>query len=147
MKFGTERKNVAKTVRYLKVMIKNHPLAHTDGQVYVHRYNLFQKIGGGSHACHHCSTIVTWNIDLCVDHLDGNSRNNNPDNLVPSCNRCNTTRYIGINFLTHFKCGHEKAIHAYINPSKTRIFCRTCSNEKRKIYEKTYKRKQKTPMF
>lgn len=29
---------------------------------------------------------------LVTDHLDGNTLNNNPDNLVPSCQPCNGTR-------------------------------------------------------
>lgn len=31
-------------------------------------------------------------FELNVDHLDGNGRNNDPSNIVPSCRRCNAAR-------------------------------------------------------
>jgi hypothetical protein len=65
-----------------------------------HRVVLYQKIGGGKHSCYHCGKTVTWNahhstdpdIALVADHLDSDKLNNDPDNLVPSCNYCNATR-------------------------------------------------------
>ena len=65
-----------------------------------HRRILFRRIGVGWHPCHHCGTMVTWehslkkNPDtaLVVDHLDENKLNNDPANLVPSCNICNASR-------------------------------------------------------
>lgn len=71
-----------------------------------HRLILFDKIGPGEHACHHCGKLVSWDVSihrdrahsddhtraLVSDHLDFDKLNNDPDNLVPSCNLCNSTR-------------------------------------------------------
>lgn len=69
------------------------------GREYVHRVVLLAKIGPGEHPCHWCSGMVSWDKpwpddpdSLCVDHLDGNKRNNDPANLVPSHGACNTRR-------------------------------------------------------
>lgn len=75
-----------------------HPLASKQGKVYVHRKVLYEMIGDGPHACHWCGVTVNWSLViglpdcLQVDHLDEDKGNNNPDNLVPSCGQCNTTR-------------------------------------------------------
>lgn len=78
-----------------------HPLYPPDARyAYEHRLVLWEKIGAGSHPCHHCGVVVTWmpgrrgNVRgaLVVDHLDDNKRNNDPVNLVPSCSPCNRTR-------------------------------------------------------
>jgi hypothetical protein len=65
-----------------------------------HRVVLYKKIGGGTHVCHHCDKPVTWDAHhitdsenaLVGDHLDSDKLNNDPDNIVPSCNYCNATR-------------------------------------------------------
>lgn len=78
-----------------------HPLADGNGAVYVHRAVLYDRIGIGPHACWWCDTPVEWTAwtfgqptdgVLVADHLDGDRLNNNPDNLVPSCVRCNQHR-------------------------------------------------------
>lgn len=79
---------------------RDHPLL-TPGMrnLTVHRAVLWGKIGPGTHPCHHCSEPVTWSPGartrkgvLQVDHLDHDTRNNDPDNLVPSCHTCNNLR-------------------------------------------------------
>jgi len=82
----------------------DHPLANKNGQVRVHRAVLFDLIGDGTHPCRWCGKPVTWRRPgagwgtqnglgvLLPDHLDGNPRNNAPENLVPSCNHCNVWR-------------------------------------------------------
>ncbi|MGH2371846.1 MAG: hypothetical protein ACRDI2_27045 [Chloroflexota bacterium] len=72
------------------------------GRVATHRYVLYEKIGAGPHACHWCGDEVDWTKGgngpgcpggaLAADHLDGDQRNNDPENLVPACNACNTLR-------------------------------------------------------
>lgn len=64
-----------------------------------HRRVLFEKIGEGSHKCHHCGTWLSWEKNypehrdaLTVDHLDEDKSNNDPDNLVPCCGACNLKR-------------------------------------------------------
>ena len=67
----------------------NHRLAPKSGNVPIHRIILFEAIGPGKHPCHHCGKTVTWSESLHVDHLDRNPANNSPENLAPSCIRCN----------------------------------------------------------
>lgn len=80
--------------------VKDHPLAPPSGVVAVSRLVLFDKIGPGSHSCHWCGTLVAWKVAatarepdaLFVDHLDWDHLNDEPANLVPSCNNCNARR-------------------------------------------------------
>lgn len=77
-----------------------HPLATTAAIVLEHRAVLYDKIGPGPHECHWTSlygcdkSVLEWGgLDgICVDHLDDNTGNNDPDNLVPSCCGCNLRR-------------------------------------------------------
>jgi hypothetical protein len=86
---------------YKMVSRPNHPLAPSNGRTYEHRLVLFESIGPGTHLCHWCGRPVTWDLSyyygggfdaLVSDHVDGNKRNNDPSNLVPACNLCNTLR-------------------------------------------------------
>jgi hypothetical protein len=78
-----------------------HPLADKRGLVYLHRMVLYDAIGPGPHRCHWCGKKVRWLIGmgpaadgaLNVDHLDFNPSNNDPSNLVPACNFCNSQRH------------------------------------------------------
>lgn len=84
--------------RYRSAYMPSHPLAMTSGKVYVHRMVLYDAIGPGTHSCHWCSTRVVWEtlegdpVRLHVDHLNRQRDDNRPENLVPSCKRCNVTR-------------------------------------------------------
>lgn len=85
--------------RYRQKKMPNHALAMSSGRVFVHRASLYDKIGPGGFPCHWCQKMVYWEKSypkhedaLLVDHLDHDRHNNNPDNLVPSCNRCNSQR-------------------------------------------------------
>jgi hypothetical protein len=67
-----------------------------------HRVVLYDKIGPGAHKCHWCGCTVRWyprlqshlrpKDYLIVDHKDSWSLNNNPNNLIPCCSSCNTSR-------------------------------------------------------
>lgn len=77
----------------------DHPLRTNNktGHVQAHRVALFDAIGPGEHPCHWCNRPLQWMKGrhpdaICVDHLDSNRRNNDPTNLVPSCNQCNRVR-------------------------------------------------------
>lgn len=73
---------------------QEHPLSLSDGTLAEHRKVLYDKIGPGSHPCHWCDWELAWGgVDgICVDHLDTDRLNNNPENLVPSCHDCNKFR-------------------------------------------------------
>lgn len=74
-------------------------IAGKGGRISEHRFLLYQKIGPGPHSCTHCGSGINWMPGrktaqgaLIVDHLDGNHRNNDINNLVPSCHGCNINR-------------------------------------------------------
>lgn len=69
-----------------------HPLL-AKGQIYVaeHRIVLYAAIGPGPMCCAICGKALTW-ATCDVDHIDGNPRNNDRDNLRPTCRPCNVWR-------------------------------------------------------
>lgn len=74
-----------------------HPLVQKDGCIYEHIKVLYDKIGPGPHLCYwKCGRQLTWGggsqLGICVDHLDRDRLNNDPQNLVPSCRIENITR-------------------------------------------------------
>lgn len=82
--------------------VPGHPLAPPSGVVAVHRLVLFDKIGPGPHPCEWCGIPVDWMPGewtnpgaLVADHLDWDTHNNDPANLVPSCRVCNAHRVEG----------------------------------------------------
>lgn len=80
--------------RYL-TGIYTHPLSPSNGDLAEHRMVLYDKIGPGPHYCHwNCGKLLEWggHKGIFTDHLDGNKLNNDPENLVPSCLRCNWGR-------------------------------------------------------
>ena len=108
-----------------------HPLAVKGGVVAVHRWVLHERIGPGVHACHWCGVAVEWRgrgrAMLVADHVDADTHNNDPSNLVPACTRCNTQRSGHPNAQkTHCPRGHEyDAANTYTTPTGERI-CRAC---------------------
>lgn len=83
--------------RYRRVSAPGHPLAGQTGKVYAHRLALHEKIGPGEHPCHWCGKTVTWQrglspTALIADHLNRDTSDNSPSNLVPACQRCNSGR-------------------------------------------------------
>ncbi len=86
---------------------RDHPLATPGSRVISeHRAVLWDKLGPGPHPCHHCGCLLEWMPGrqlvpgaLCVDHLDRDTRNNAPDNLVPSCHPCNHHRRVSDRFI------------------------------------------------
>jgi hypothetical protein len=83
--------------RYRRTYRPGHPLARSDGSVYVHRAVLYDAIGPGPHPCHHCGTPVDWHTSdrrtrLEADHLNHQGDDNRPENLAPACSPCNARR-------------------------------------------------------
>ena len=134
----------ADTTLYRSVSVPiDHPLAQDSGngygKAYEHRLVLFNKIGPNIHECHWCGKTVQWaknckSDSLVVDHLDSNEWNNTPENLVPSCRRCNIQRSIRSDFLTHCPKGHEyTVVGIYIRPNgaeKSGRACNACRKER-----------------
>lgn len=121
---------------YRRVRSIGHALADARGWVAEHRMVLFDIIGPGIHSCAWCGRSVEWRFGtvgsdvLVVDHVDGDTHNNDSSNLVPSCHRCNGQRGGHPNSKkTHCPRGHEYA------PENTDYFrgaryCRACKGLK-----------------
>lgn len=129
-------RNPTPGTRYPMATNPGHPLAHASGRVRIHRAALWEKIGPGSHPCHWCGLTVDWFVKPLIqaDHVDGDTRNNDPANLVPSCAACNGTRH---NWqATECKKGHPfTPENTYVLPvndrrSRPHRACRECTLEK-----------------
>ena len=91
---------IDKKTGYVKYIGYNHPAANPSGITQEGRIVLWDKLKGKGAMCHWgCSTWVSWDrvhpVDknaLVVDHLNLIKGDNRPENLVPSCAHCNTTR-------------------------------------------------------
>lgn len=81
---------------YFTVLLPNHPLAGTNGQVFEHRFLHWHETGPDPRPCVWCGTEVEWGGKgrrrLVVDHVNANKRDNSPENLVSSCQKCNSER-------------------------------------------------------
>ncbi len=79
------------------VTAKGHPICPPSGLVAYARIVLYDKIGPGEHACNWCEKPVTWQYGLspdCLvaDHVNWDRSDDTPENLVPSCLKCNAHR-------------------------------------------------------
>lgn len=101
--YKSKRGHRKEEVSYRTITAKGHPIAPPSGVVGEARLNLWNKIGPGPHACHHgCGREVNWRPGdqyapdaLIADHLDWDTTNDDSENLVPSCNPCNSHRRKG----------------------------------------------------
>lgn len=139
------------TTRYLRSKRPTHLLADTEGMVRVHRAVLYDKIGPGPATCHWCGRELAWKADgirrVVADHLDANTRNNAPSNLVASCRTCNVRRAKRDDFLTHCGRGHRfTAENTYLRPDNKSRQCRTCKHAQFKAWWKKNGNKNKTAM-
>lgn len=85
---------------YVRTTRRGHPVADSNGKVYVHRQVLYDTIGDGPHVCHWCKwDDLNWGLDrrdpayLVPDHLNSRRDDNRPDNLVPTHSWCNNNRF------------------------------------------------------
>lgn len=84
--------------KYKRIRATGHPVADSNGNAYEHRYVLFEATKGLDIRCHWCSTALDWGKRkgdpecVHVDHLNGVTDDNRPENLTPSCRTCNVTR-------------------------------------------------------
>ena len=130
---------------YMTKAMPSHPTAHADGRVRVHRAVLYDAIGPGVHKCNWCNSDLEWFADrpreLIADHLDTNTWNNSPGNLVPSCFRCNGARRL--REMTHCSRGHEfTPENTYLRPDRHGRQCRTC-NQARGVTREANRRARK----
>ena len=84
---------------YVKYIGYKHPAANPCGITGHHRIVLWDKLNGQDVPCHWCGNEVSWSktypndLDaLVVDHVNLDKHDNSPENLVPSCQRCNMSR-------------------------------------------------------
>lgn len=77
---------------YWRLYLPDHQLADSTGTVLRHRLVLFEKLNGQDADCHWCGTPIAWGSTLLTDHLDFDRGNDDPDNLVPVCLSCNSSR-------------------------------------------------------
>lgn len=106
---------------------------------WLHRTILRAVIGGEPHPCHWCNRMLTWDVDLLVDHVDGDKLNNDPHNLVPACNSCNVGRVrVPVEAC---KNGHRfTPENTYINPASGSRVCRTCSSAYKAEWQRNKRR-------
>ena len=83
----------------MKYIGYEHPATAACGITGYHRVVLWDKLEGQNTNCHWCDTPLYWEKGfpthkdgLVVDHLNGIKNDDRPENLVPSCGRCNLTR-------------------------------------------------------
>lgn len=98
MRFGTYELTQSRKYRtqnpagYQKLYEPNHPLANMDGNVYEHRFIIYNKYGCILPDCEICGKPTVW--ETChIDHKDNDVTNNAESNLRPVCNPCNTRRF------------------------------------------------------
>lgn len=95
---GTQGRSINKKKGYVVLTGLIHPLTgkgELSGNAFEHRVVLWDKLGcqflDCEHSCHWCGKLLTW-ATIKADHIDGDGLNNDPENLVPSCNSCNICR-------------------------------------------------------
>lgn len=128
--------------RPLRITINTSGYRTTPSREYEHRIILRAVIGDEPHPCHWCNRMLTWGVDLHVDHVDGDKLNNDPHNLVPSCQPCNVRRAPHwAHGRNHCKRGHE---YTPENTQRTPAGYRSCRACHR-LANQRYQAKKKTP--
>lgn len=80
----------------------DHPLVGRTGKVRRARLVLFDKLEGRDAPCHWCGLPLRWCVikikesppdSLYADHLNRDTTDDRPENLVPACLPCNSNRH------------------------------------------------------
>lgn len=123
--------------KYVQIYAPDHPLANNQGVVKRSRMVLFDQLEGRGAPCFRCGKHLFWGIDLCADHIDSDSTNDDPSNLRPSCRGCNANRDDGTRF-------HSDPVER----GTTRCYSRGCDHpeclEANRTYQREYKRAHTT---
>lgn len=75
---------------YMRLADRSHPLAR-GGSVYMHRKVAYEMHKGECPNCYWCNTEIDWS-SCHIDHLNGQKKDNRPENLAVTCVRCNRLR-------------------------------------------------------
>lgn len=91
VRWGHAKPRYENPAGYQMVYVPSHPLSKKGGYVAEHRAVLYAAIGPGPMNCELCGVGLTW-ATCQVDHIDNDVRNNQRENLRPTCRTCNTRR-------------------------------------------------------
>jgi len=73
--------------------LPNHKLSSKGGLIREHTVVAYAKYGDTLPNCELCDKELYWGgRSTHIDHMDNNKSNNNPENLRPLCNGCNSSR-------------------------------------------------------
>ena len=93
--------HIRSTDGYREIQLTSRHLLSNSRWILEHRKVLWDKLGceqlDCTHQCHWCDKDIVWcsgdwHTETIADHLDGDKLNNDPDNIVPSCQQCNRNR-------------------------------------------------------
>lgn len=99
---------------YIKIYCPEHILSDSSGYIYEHRKIVYDSIGKGPHNCFWCEIKLEWQ-DIVIDHLNENKQDNNINNLVVSCNKCNRARGAMLPFIERMKENSFDVFIEYLN--------------------------------
>lgn len=100
MRYGTydltmkpRKKRRSHSAGYICLFIPEHPLANSNGEVYEHRFVVYEKYGNEIPPCELCGAATSWHpYTTHIDHINKIKHDNRPENLRVLCNACNSQR-------------------------------------------------------
>ena len=80
---------------YVLVFMPEHPLSNSKGELYEHRFVMYEKYGDEIPNCEFCGAETRWDSRAThVDHINEDKSDNRYENLRILCNSCNVKRSI-----------------------------------------------------
>jgi len=109
--------------RRANVWRPGHPLANSGGRITRSRYVLYQKLGGRKNiVCEWCGCALTWET-VCADHVNSDSQDDRPENLVASCRGCNANRADGTGNGRRPKISCSTCGRSFLRPRRSSRYC------------------------